>query len=182
MKKRLFILMAALIAFGIGYAQTDKMSGKQTDGSVYKTDNELQQNKNADLKNQNVVKSVSLPFVESFDATTFPPTGWSLVSTTGGTTNFRRSEWDYHTPPAGAYIGDLTGSTARDQWMITPAIQLPGVGEAQLMFWHTFTRSWAYGNMAITISAGSNDPTSGDFVVLKTWTSSEFNDQQNQWR
>ena len=76
-----------------------------------------------------------LTFSEGFESTTFPPTGWT-VQTSGAPSSFAwaRSTSPYYvaTGSGAAFIGGGYAS-AKDEWLISPAIAL-GAGDTGLQF------------------------------------------------
>ncbi len=70
---------------------------------------------------------------ETFDGTTFPPTGWTVVNADGGGSTWARTTTN---PQAGAGAALHAYSTAGMQngWLISPAVAVPA-GGATLTFW-----------------------------------------------
>ena len=77
----------------------------------------------------------TLSFSESFEGATFPPTGWS-IQTSGAPSQYAwaRTISSYYVATGGgaAFIGGGYGS-AKDEWLISPAIALGG-GDTGLQF------------------------------------------------
>ncbi|MBN2790618.1 MAG: choice-of-anchor J domain-containing protein [Candidatus Delongbacteria bacterium] len=87
--------------------------------------------------NYNIMWSKDLPlFVEDFENTSFPPSGWTLVTTGAG--------WVEGSPVTGGFAHSgsksathLDDSGAQDDWLITPVISIPPDPSATLNFWET---------------------------------------------
>jgi len=158
MKRLLTFLMVALLAMSMGYAQQSK-SAKENETPA--------------------TKSVTLPWTESFTGETFPPEGWNLHTLGYQYNTFMRASWGSYSDPGCAYHSSTYGGTARNNWLVSPAIQLPATGSYTLKFWTKFESTYSYESSTVCISTGSNDPTSSDFTVLKTWTQSEVGDLYN---
>ncbi len=112
---------------------------------------------------------------ESFDATDFPPTGWSADLVAGSTDfSWSRSTLSANSGPASARRRyDATGN--QDDWLVTPAFQVE-LG-MELRFFERAQAFFDYEYSGLLISTGSCDPADGDFVQIQ-----EFNDSSATWR
>ena len=124
----------------------------------------------------------NFPWSEKYNDVNFPPYGWDQFKYgTYSSVGFERYDLYglgnlplYHSAPACAgHWCDLYASP--DTWLVTPPIRLSSTSTMQLELWSQiwFAGWFKNGENSIWISTGSNDPKSGDFVLLKKWTSEE---------
>jgi hypothetical protein len=90
----------------------------------------------------------ALPFTEGFEATTFPPAGWSLVNPDGGTTWTR---WTTGVAAAGTAMARINyynyGSTNQIDELVTPALNAAAAGAGNKVL--SFARAYRqYGTAA----------------------------------
>lgn len=96
--------------------------------------------------------TVSLPFTENFESTTFPTDCWVSMrgSNNLGTTNdwIRTTSNTYSGSAGAAYIEfeNVTGGLAED-WLVTPQITIPASGTSNLTFWERQGYTSNYGSL-----------------------------------
>lgn len=121
--------------------------------------------------------SISLPFSESFDTESFPPSCWTTSRGTNGlgtTSDWKRVTNRTNSGNGAAYVEyeGVTGGNAQD-WLITPPINLQGTDNAMLTFHARQTYSGDFGSQYhIKISTSSSDLSS--FTNVITYTESDF--------
>lgn len=123
-----------------------------------------------DNKSEKNNAETQFPWSETFDGTTFPPSGWSRHNLDGGGSQWERSTQYNHNPggSASALHSDAPENLGnQDGWLISPQIQMP-MANMNLTFWSRNTWPTFYGKNSVLISTGSSDPLSGDFVEV--WT------------
>lgn len=113
------------------------------------------------------------PVNEDFESGTFPPTGWNTYNLFSATINWVASSDFNHTP--GGSLSAMHGYAAggNDNWMVTPAMEIPAAGVTVLSFWNYVIDPMYYdlGRNSVAISNGSGDPSDGDFVEI--WTTAQ---------
>ncbi|MEO0076659.1 MAG: choice-of-anchor J domain-containing protein, partial [candidate division WOR-3 bacterium] len=115
--------------------------------------------------------SRSVIFSEDFADPTFPPTGWTEISTAPAESTWHRSTTIYHSEPASAAV--WWSWQHQDEWLISPSITLTGApNNAYYLKW------WYYGYRGSTW---------GDHYYTKLITSSDtillydLSTQAGQW-
>ena len=108
------------------------------------------------------------PVNEDFESGTFPPTGWNTYQLFSATINWAALSEINHTP--GGSFSAIHGYApgGNDNWMVTPAMEIPAAGVSVLSFWNYVIDPMYYGRNSVAISAGSGNPADGDFVEI--WT------------
>ncbi len=106
------------------------------------------------------------PVNEDFESGTFPPTGWSKYSLGSTVTSWIGATEINHTPDGttSAYHSFVAGNN--DNWLVTPAMELPAPGTSVLSFWNYVMDPMFYGRNSVLISTGSGIPADGDFVEI----------------
>ena len=104
----------------------------------------------------------SVVFYESFDATTFPPTGWTRTQLGAGTVNWARTTTTYS--GAGAAWHAFNESANPNSWLVTPAIVLEAGKNYILSFFerNQYVPTW-YGYSGVLISEGNGNAGHSDF-------------------
>ena len=73
-------------------------------------------------------------YIESFDGTTFPPTGWTRINADGGGSQWaRNSTLPYVHTGAGSAYHTYSSAAVQDGWLVSPALAIPA-GGATLSF------------------------------------------------
>jgi len=142
------------------------------------------------------IKSTNAYIFESFEGTTFPPTGWTIINPTGGTGWARQvvgatlPNWSNPTggtavcPAAPTGGGNAyaianwnTGSsgTTNDQWLISPAIT---ISTGDMLYYNLMMYSTAYQDSFDVLI--STSPTSFT-TVLADYDSTDFIAVQQTW-
>lgn len=128
-------------------------------------------------------QTYSLPFVEDFEAVTFPPDGWTSFIGANGLGDIENwVRWfgtsDNNNGSAGSanVRYENVGVGLAEDWLVTPAIILPPTGSSTLMFYQKQLFVPDYGsNYYIKISTTSQiDPTA--FSDVETYGELSFSD------
>jgi PKD repeat protein len=83
----------------------------------------------------NVSNGASLPFLQAFESTTFPPSDWTVVNSDGGITWARRAATGNGASTAAAYMNFYNyNSTGQLDELITEPIDLTTVTDAEMTF------------------------------------------------
>ena len=111
---------------------------------------------------------------EGFEGAVFPPAGWSLIDADGDGHNWLVFEGDgiaYNGAKCASsesYINNV-GELTPDNYLITPAIQLPNATNINLKYFVAAQdASWAQEKYSVMISAST--PTAANFVAVHTET------------
>lgn len=90
----------------------------------------------------NVQSAKTLPLVEGFQNTTFPPADWAIENSDGATTWARSSSaGGYGQSTASAYMNFFTyNSGSQRDWLTSPVYNLSGVSNAQIKFDYAYRR------------------------------------------
>jgi len=108
------------------------------------------------------------PWVEGFESTTFPPTGWSILHTAGTKT------WERYTTVPHSGTGSARHDFAIGQQttaLITPPIQLPNYGDVDLDFW-SYIQLIGYQYSGVLVSTTVNNNLNA-FTEIKKLSGSE---------
>ena len=126
------------------------------------------------------------PWRESFTEETFVPYGWDqfrfgMLSSEKWERYTKYGELQlplYYSAPAGAgHWCDLDQNA--DAWLVSPALELSSLTSSNLEFMSQiwFLGWYNNGENSIWVSKGSNDPASGDFVKIKSWSYEEAKEE-----
>ncbi len=108
------------------------------------------------------------PVNETFESTTFPPTGWNMYNLFSATTSWSLTNAYNHTPEGTYSAFHEYASGGNDNWLVTPSMDIPSAGVTVLSFWNYTVDPSYYERNSVLISTGSGDPANGDFVEI--WT------------
>jgi|GEM_PF-2632285 len=109
-----------------------------------------------------VLAQLSGYYTQSFDGTTFPPAGWSRVSSQGAK-QWERSTTEAHSGPASAFIGYQ--STGGLDWLIMP--QFTVASGDSLVFWMKLDfQGYAPDSLAVKVSTTGNSTTDFTNTIL----------------
>jgi len=112
----------------------------------------------------------TFPWTEGFEGETFPPESWTHYQVSGQTSWERTTyAWQVHNGLGAAFHIYGTSNTLEDTWLVTPEIQLPNSGNYVLKF-YAMNGNWSDSDNYsgdVFISTASNDPSSGDFILVK---------------
>lgn len=108
------------------------------------------------------------PLNEDFESGTFPPTGWNTYNLGGASVNWVASPEINHTPGGSLSAFRAYAPGGNDNWMVTPAMEIPASGVSVLSFWNYVIDPGYYGRNSVAISTGSGNPSDGDFIEI--WT------------
>ena len=107
----------------------------------------------------------AFPFVEPFSTLVSPPVCWMQYQAQG-TLAWKVSSSKSFSPPYSAQVWGYDPGV-HDTWLITPEITLPASGSFILEFQSMVDFADYYGSSEVWISTQSNQPASGDFVMVK---------------
>lgn len=129
------------------------------------------------LNTTNAQNTRMLPVNETFESGTFPPTGWNTYHLFSATINWEASPAVNHTP--GGSLAAIHGYApgGNDNWLVTPAMEIPAAGVTVLSFWNYVIDPFYYGRSSAAISIGSGNPADGDFIEI--WTPAQ---PLEEWR
>ena len=88
---------------------------------------------------QTACVAFAVPFVESFDATIFPPMCWQTARTAGDAGEWRRTSSVYHTGAGSAELADKREGNVTI--LVTPELSIPAEGTYRISYWmkrHTY--------------------------------------------
>ncbi|NGX85392.1 carboxypeptidase regulatory-like domain-containing protein [Aequorivita sp. KMM 9714] len=113
---------------------------------------------------------------EGFES--WPPTGWETYKL-GESTNGWRQDWEYISHSGNRSAHNQISNDQGDNWLVTPQIEVVS-DNYQFIFWdyHKANSVQYYDKASVLISAGSQDPSDGDFVEVYT-TPTPIN--ENTW-
>ncbi|MCX7894834.1 MAG: carboxypeptidase regulatory-like domain-containing protein [Thermoanaerobaculum sp.] len=107
---------------------------------------------------------------ESFESTTFPPTGWTRHDFDGNTGAqwVRTTAYFYDGTASARHTFSTTPATGQNGWLVSPEVAIPGSGTWQLRFWHQnqFPAYYAGHRLHVCVGAGNcnNPPTNFTLV------------------
>ncbi|MFN3554636.1 MAG: InlB B-repeat-containing protein [Bacteroidales bacterium] len=120
------------------------------------------------------------PWLESFEAESFPPFGWQRMAMPG-TIREWVSVTTQNNTPGGArsarHTYAPTSAGMQDGWLVTPPIEVPETGTSALSFWSKNAYTSYYHKNSVLISTGSSNPLSEDFTEV--WSPGSV---VNAWR
>lgn len=166
MKKFSFMLMSVLIAI-TSLAQNTYLQSKRIDySSKTKHISGVQIGKQAVFTDEMPAKANLVS--ESFEGTTFPPTGWTKIDGTATATNqWKRDNLSPNTGSYGARVEYSPGT--QNEWLITPSVNLTALNAPVLEFWWNMSYYWGQSpnnNYDFKVKVSTNGGTSWTTV----WT------------
>ncbi len=112
------------------------------------------------------------PLAESFESTTFPPTGWTVFDADGATPIWVSST-AYNNTPGGtrsAFHNYGAAGAYQKGWLISRLVALPAATNIELSFWSYNTFPTYYGNNSVWVSTTAASPAVGNYTQV--WTTS----------
>ncbi len=107
---------------------------------------------------------------ESFDGSTFPPTGWTLVDEDMDGYNWGQilaaDGWSVNTGDGAvlsASYDNVVGALTPDNWLITPQVDLTSVSSATLK-WYVYAEDQAWADEHYRIAVSTNGTAISDFT------------------
>lgn len=124
----------------------------------------------------------SFPWTESFEAATFPPTGWTTADLDGGGA-FWESSTSFNHTVAGSRSAKHGFSSAipipgQNGWLITPLIVLPAATNMAISFWNynQYPNDLVYNGVLVNTTADPNDPNWEEIWAADTATANWTNE------
>ncbi|MBE0639551.1 MAG: carboxypeptidase regulatory-like domain-containing protein [Bacteroidales bacterium] len=130
----------------------------------------------------NICDPYTLPFNEDFDGETFPPTCWMPFDMDFSGTKWESSDLFNHTQGGSqSAVHAYANATHQDGWLISPPLNLADYTMFRLSFWSLNAYASYYEKNSVLVSAGSPNPSDGDFVeiwsapsVVSNWEKTEI--------
>jgi len=147
--------------------------------AIIENDEDLSNNsKTKSVKNDVCNTITTLPWLEDFSGTVFPPMCWRRFDVDGGGTQWVRSTSQSYSSPASA-VHSWNCDAEQEGWLVTPAFEIDQAGT--IMYFWSFNSVFAgiKGIYSIWVSTGSFDPLSGDFIEVRVLTDDEVS---NVWK
>ena len=116
---------------------------------------------------------------ETFEHSTFPPTGWTITNSDGGGQTWAATtSFNYTAGGDSAAIHSYGASGyAETGWLITKQISLPAGGEYYLTFWNYNVYPGDYGKNSVLVSTTTNAVTS---FTTELWSPSSVSEPWRQ--